>query len=74
MNAASSHQGIFFVFVSRDSKTEKVQVSGRVFLIKSVTGLDLFTHIESSHNSLFAVVDPLKKTITVVKENFKPYW
>ena len=58
----------------RDSKTEQVQVSGRVYRIDSVPGLDLFNYPESSHNCLFAVIDPLKKEISIVKNSFKPYW
>jgi hypothetical protein len=61
--------------VRRDSKTETVQFSGRVFRINRVTGLELFP--ENPHsplNSLVVIVDVLKKTITVVKNNFKSFW
>jgi hypothetical protein len=71
----SSHLCNVFHHVLRDSKTETVQFSGRVFRINSVTGLELFPdNPHSPLNSLVVVVDVLKKTITVVKNNFKSFW
>jgi hypothetical protein len=35
--------------------------------------LDLFPHPDNRHNALYAIVDPLKKQITVVKNNFMPW-
>ena len=58
----------------RDSKSDDIKVSGRVYQIRSVAGLSLFTHPESPHNLFLVVVDPLKKCVTVVKNNFTPYW
>jgi hypothetical protein len=52
-----------------------VQFSGRVFRINRVTGLELFPENPLSPlNSLVVIVDVLKKTITVVKNNFKSFW
>jgi hypothetical protein len=60
--------------VYRDSKTEQVAVSGRVYKIKEVSGLDLFTRPDNSNNAMFLIVCPMKKVVTVIKQNFKPWF
>lgn len=59
----------------RDSKTDTVQFSGRAFRISSTDSLELFPQNPNSPlNSLILIVDPLKKTVTAVKNSFKPFW
>jgi cilia- and flagella-associated protein 300 len=60
--------------IYKDSKSGDVKIAGRVYCIKEVAGLDLFTHPDNIHNALFVYVDPLKKQLVVVKKNFAPYW
>lgn len=60
--------------VYRDSKTDQVAISGRVYKVKKVVGLDLFTHPENSHNTFFLIVCPMKKVVTVIKQNYKPWF
>lgn len=62
------------ITVYKDSKTGEVKLSGRVYSIKQIAGLNLFTHPQSSHNAFYVIVDPLKKQITVIKYDYKPYW
>lgn len=63
------------ITVYRDSKTEQVQIAGRVYQLEKVTGLTLFQDDpDSPHNQLFLVIDPLKKEVTVMKHSFKPFW
>ena len=62
------------ITVYKDSKSGDVKLSGRVYNIRRVTGLNLFTYPDSSQNYLYIIVDPLKKQITVIKSDFKPYW
>ena len=64
---------LFFIFF-RDSKSSEVKVSGRAYRINSIPGLSLFNHPESIHNSLFVIIDPLKKEVIVIKNSYKPYW
>jgi len=60
---------------NRDSKTDTVQFSGRAYRINSTEGLELFpANPNSPLNSLVVIIDPLKKTVTAVKNNFKPFW
>lgn len=54
---------------------DKVAVSGRVFKISAAAGLDLFSHPDKAvANLLLLIVCPLKKQLTVVRMDFKPYW
>ena len=62
------------ITVYKDSKSGDVKLSGRVYNIRRVTGLNLFTYPDSSQNYLYIIVDPLRKQITVLKSDFKPYW
>lgn len=63
------------LLLHRDARTNEVQLSGRVYLVRSVVGVDLFPANPSSpHNTLLLMVDPLKKVVTTVKNNFMPFW
>ncbi|KAJ1412979.1 hypothetical protein B484DRAFT_173231 [Ochromonadaceae sp. CCMP2298] len=63
------------VTIYKDSKTETVQFAGRAYVLQSAKNLTLFPdNPESPHNRLLLLVDPLKKTVTVVKNSFKPFW
>lgn len=63
------------VTVFRNSSTNAVQVSGKAFKIKRVDGVDLFPDNPTSpHNVCIAVLDPLKKSVTFVKNTFKDFW
>jgi hypothetical protein len=63
------------ITVYRDAKTEEVQIAGRVYQLSKVSGLVLFQDDpDSPHNSLFLVVDPLTKMVTVLKYSYKPFW
>lgn len=63
------------IIAHRDARTNQVQLSGRVFLVRSVAGVNLFPANPSSpHNILLLMVDPLKKVVTVVKNSFMPFW
>ena len=73
-NFTLPHEEFFLFSLFRDSKNNEVKVSGRAYRILSVPGVSLFEHPESSHNSLFVIIDPLKKEITVIKNSFRPYW
>jgi hypothetical protein len=61
------------ITVYKDSKTAEVKLAGRVYAVTRVAGLDLFPHPDNRHNTMYAIVDPLKKQITVVKNNFMPW-
>jgi hypothetical protein len=59
----------------RDSKTNAVKVAGKVFQVNSVAGVDLYKeNIDSPHNRFYAIVDPMKKSVTVIRNNFKNFW
>jgi len=63
------------VSVFKDSNTESIQVASKVFSIESVEGLELFPSSSSSpHNIFLVVVDPAKRTLTVVKLDYKSFW
>ena len=59
------------IFINRDSKTQEIKLSGHCFNIKKVSGLNMFSDEDNPHNSLFIVIDPLKKEITAIKMNYK---
>jgi len=60
---------------SQTQQQQVIKVSGRAFKIESVQGLDLFTIPDrTSVNTLIALVDPMKKNVTCIKMNFKPFW
>jgi hypothetical protein len=59
----------------RDSKTDTVQFSGRVYKVLAAGNLELFPENPASGlNAMIVIVDPLKKVVTVVKNNFKSFW
>jgi len=61
--------------VYKDANTGSIAVSGRVYQIKNVPGLALFSHPDKDIvNLLLVVVDPLKKHLLVLKNDFKPFW
>ena len=62
------------VCARRDAKTESVQVAGRAYKISKVQGLGIFDRDESPHNSMIAMIDPMKHIVTVVRCSFKPFW
>lgn len=63
------------VTVFRGSESDAIQVSGRAFKIKNIAGLDLFPENPTSpHNTLFVIIDPLKRHMVVVKNTFKSFW
>jgi hypothetical protein len=59
--------------VSRDSETGEVKISGKVFLIKQIDGMELF-ETNNQENLLIVIVDPMKKFVTTVKNSYKPFW
>ena len=61
------------ITIYKDSKTQEIKLAGRVYAIHRVAGLDLFPYPHNRHNALYAIVDPLKKLITVVKNDFMPW-
>eukprot|EP00428_Durinskia_dybowskii_P078307 CAMPEP_0170360762 /NCGR_PEP_ID=MMETSP0117_2-20130122/3450_1 /TAXON_ID=400756 /ORGANISM="Durinskia baltica, Strain CSIRO CS-38" /LENGTH=157 /DNA_ID=CAMNT_0010615091 /DNA_START=311 /DNA_END=784 /DNA_ORIENTATION=+ len=63
------------VTIYRDSKTDTVQFSGKVFRVDAVAGLELFPDNPNCPlNSLIVIIDVIKKTFTIVKNSFKPFW
>eukprot|EP01031_Cornospumella_fuschlensis_P025862 gene25862-31230_t len=63
------------VTVFRDSKTKMVQVSGKAFKVTNVPGLELFPeNPSSSQNVCIAIVDPMKRLVSVVKNTRKRFW
>lgn len=65
----------YYMHSCRDSKTDTVQFSGRAYTVSSTESLELFPQNPGSAlNSLVLVIDPLKKTVTAVKNSFKPFW
>jgi hypothetical protein len=64
------------VTVYKDSKTAEVKMSGKVFEIENVSGLELFQgkSRDSRYNHLYLIVDPMKKTINVMKNTFHNFW
>ena len=55
--------------------TGNVTVSGKVFSITSVRGMDLFLHEEKTLlNTFIIIIEPIRKEISVLKNDFKPYW
>jgi hypothetical protein len=64
------------VTVYKDSKTAEVKISGKVFEIENVSGLELFQgkSRDSRYNHLYLIVDPMKKTINVMKNTFHNFW
>jgi hypothetical protein len=62
------------VTVYRDSKSGEVKISGKVFQLNSIAGVDMYVETDSPHNLIYIVVEPLGKTITVLKKDFKSFW
>ncbi len=59
----------------RDAKSGNVKVAGKVFQIQSISGIDLYKdNVDSLHNRFYAIVDPMKKSVTVIRNNFKNFW
>lgn len=66
---------LLLVYFYRDSKTNDVKVAGKVFKIKNVPGVSLFPESpDSPHNLMIVLVDPMKRTVTVMKNSFKDFW
>jgi hypothetical protein len=62
-------------YYCRDSTTLAVKVSGKAYSIRAVPGLTLFpANPESSWNAFILIVDPLKKTISILKNTYKKFW
>lgn len=63
------------VTIYRDAKTSNVQIAGRTFKVMGVAGLDIFPgQADNPNNSLFVVIDPLKKTATAIKNTYRSFW
>eukprot|EP00981_Chlorochromonas_danica_P012411 scaffold4877_cov171-Ochromonas_danica.AAC.26 len=63
------------ITVYRENSSQAVQVSGRAFLVHSVSGVTLHTHSPDSPRNLFLVIiDPMKRLVTVVKNSDKKFW
>jgi len=60
--------------VYKQAKNDEITTAGKVFSIKEVTGLTLFNDINSPHNALFLIVDPMKKHILTIKFDYKSFW
>lgn len=63
------------VTVYRDSKENKVQLSGKAYKIEKITGVELFPkNPDSPNNALILIIDPLKKVLTVIKQSYNSFW
>ena len=61
--------------LTRDSKTDTVQFSGKAFHVVAVSGLELFpAYPHCDLSCLIVYVDPIKKNVLVLKNSFKPFW
>jgi hypothetical protein len=62
------------VTIYRTSDNNEVKISTRAVQIHSVGGLDLFSNSENPMNSMYLVIDPLKKIVHVVRYDAKSAW
>lgn len=63
------------VTVFKDSNTKEVKVSGKAYLVQGIEGIELFpANPTSSWNVCILLIDPLKKTVTMLKNTYKKYW
>jgi len=54
---------------------DNIQVSGKVFKVNAVPGLCFYAHPDKELVNRFIVyVDPKKKSLVVVKNDYKPFW
>ena len=60
--------------VCRNPEVEGIQISGRAFSVQSVDGIELFPVPDHAANALIVIIDPLKKTLTVIKNTVKSFW
>ena len=61
--------------VYKDASSGDIIVSGKVFKISTVPGMNLFSDPDKDIvNLLLAYVDPKKKQIVIVRNNWKPFW
>jgi len=59
--------------VYRDSEGI-TKVATKVFLVSAIQGCEVFPHPENGTNSLMLVIDPVKKCLIVIKNEYLPYW
>ena len=61
--------------VYKDASSGEVAVSGKVFKIKAVQGLEFFSNPDKDLvNVLLVYVDAKKKQLVVIKNDYKPFW
>ena len=54
--------------------TGAVTVSGKVYQLTSVDGLTLHNHDDKPFNTFIVIVEPMRKEISVLKNDYTPYW
>jgi hypothetical protein len=62
------------VTIYRTSDNNEVKISTRVIQVNSISGLDLFSNNDNPMNSMYLVIDPLKKIVHVVRYDAKSNW
>ena len=54
--------------------TGDITVSGKVLLVNTVRGMGLHSAEEKPYNTFILIVEPMRKEISVLKNDFKPFW
>lgn len=53
---------------------DEIQISSKAFYIKGYKNFKLFNNNSDSLNTLLFVIDPMKKQLTTISNEFKPFW
>ena len=54
--------------------TGAVTVSGKVFLLHGADGLELHRHADKPFHTFLVIIEPMRKEISVFKNDHMPYW
>lgn len=64
--------------VYKNPTNGQINVSGRIFMIESVEGVDVFSSSGNEQgdatNMMIVVIDPLKKHVITLKKDYVPFW
>lgn len=70
-------KGIYkeLVTVYKDADTKEVRVSGKAFEITDIKGTELFSgRINPVYSHFYVIIEPMKKSITIMKNTFNEFW
>eukprot|EP00605_Chrysophyceae_sp_TOSAG23-4_P000812 GSChrysophyteH1.ASY1.ANO1.902.1 assembled CDS len=54
--------------------TGNVTVSGKVYRVTGAEGLTLHQHEDKPFNTLLVIIEPMRKEISVLKNDYIPFW